>query len=197
MQAGIGLGCLAASLVLQKEEEARRLITDLRLALDREMLREAILQTYLFDGYPTALEGMGLLADVWPEDPRPIETGEFSDWERWRNRGNDLYRRIYGEGVAERLQQRAFQLSPELARWMIVEGYGKVLGRGVLELADRELIIIALLTVKRRPRQLHSHLRGAIRLGVPRETIRELWAELRRMLSPAGLEEAESILSGL
>jgi 4-carboxymuconolactone decarboxylase len=195
---GSQLGCMAAALVLGSDEECRALMRELRASgLDRESLREAVLQTYLFDGYPTALEGLELLEEIWPGDPVPVEVGDFGEWERWRDRGNELYRRIYGDDVAERLQGRARALSPELALWMVVEGYGKVLSRGVLSLAERELINVAVLAVKRRPRQLYSHLRGALRIGVPRERIEDLWNELRHRLSPPGLEEGEAILSGL
>ena len=56
---------------------------------------------------------------------------------------------------------------------MVVEGYGKVLGRPGLELATRELCIAALLAVLRAPRQLYSHLRGALSAGAPPQEIEE------------------------
>ena len=49
---------------------------------------------------------------------------------------------------------------------MIVEGYGKVLSRPGLDIATRELAIVAFLTVDNRPKQLMSHIRGALRVGV-------------------------------
>ena len=48
---------------------------------------------------------------------------------------------------------------------MVGEGYGKVLGRPGLPLADRELCIGALLAVLDVPTQLYSHLRGALNVG--------------------------------
>jgi 4-carboxymuconolactone decarboxylase len=48
---------------------------------------------------------------------------------------------------------------------MVVEGYGKVLGRPGLELRVRELCIAALLAVLDAPVQLRSHLRGALNSG--------------------------------
>jgi 4-carboxymuconolactone decarboxylase len=48
---------------------------------------------------------------------------------------------------------------------MIEEGYGKVLGRPGFSLVDRELNIVALLVVLGVPRQLYSHLRGALNAG--------------------------------
>lgn len=48
---------------------------------------------------------------------------------------------------------------------MIVEGYGKVLSRSGLDLARRELCIVAACAALRQDRQLHSHLHGALNAG--------------------------------
>ena len=48
---------------------------------------------------------------------------------------------------------------------MIVEGYGKVLGRPQLDLARRELCVVAACAIARQDRQLHSHLHGALHAG--------------------------------
>jgi 4-carboxymuconolactone decarboxylase len=48
---------------------------------------------------------------------------------------------------------------------MIVEGYGKILGRPGLDLPRRELCIIAACAAARQERQLHSHLHGALNAG--------------------------------
>ena len=48
---------------------------------------------------------------------------------------------------------------------MVEEGYGKVLGRPGLSVQDRELCIVAQLVGLDVPRQLHSHLRGALNVG--------------------------------
>ena len=49
---------------------------------------------------------------------------------------------------------------------MIVEGYGKVLSRPGLDLQRRELCVIASCAAARQDRQLHSHLHGALNVGV-------------------------------
>lgn len=60
---------------------------------------------------------------------------------------------------------------------MVVEGYGKVLGRPGLDLPVRELCIVALLAVLGAPRQLHSHLRGALNAGAFVEQVEMAVAE--------------------
>jgi 4-carboxymuconolactone decarboxylase len=52
-----------------------------------------------------------------------------------------------------------------------VGGYGRVIGRPGLDLATRELCIAALLAVWKSPRQLHSHLRGALNAGAGRDEV--------------------------
>ena len=48
---------------------------------------------------------------------------------------------------------------------MVVEGYGKVLGRPGLTLLTRELCIVASLAVLGASKQLYSHMRGALNVG--------------------------------
>jgi 4-carboxymuconolactone decarboxylase len=72
-----------------------------------------------------------------------------------------------------------------MERWMVEEGYGKVLGRPGLDLRDRELCIVALLAVLDAPRQLHSHLRGALNVGTPPPEVAEA-LEAALELAPPG-----------
>ena len=66
---------------------------------------------------------------------------------------------------------------------MVQEGYGKVLGRSGLSLVERELCIVALLAVLDVPKQLYSHLRGALNVGA------HVWQVLRAL--EIGLEYTE------
>ena len=66
----------------------------------------------------------------------------------------------------ERLRENIRDLHPLLDDWMIVEGYGKVLSRPGLDLARRELCIVAACAAAAQDRQLHSHLHGALNVGV-------------------------------
>jgi 4-carboxymuconolactone decarboxylase len=63
-------------------------------------------------------------------------------------------------------------MHPDLAQWMIEQGYGRVLTRPGLSGAARELIAIAVLAAGGWERQLVSHLLGASRLGAPPREIR-------------------------
>ena len=134
---------------------------------------EVLLQSYLFLGYPKALEGIKLFRKVvgWDTNLTRINY-KFQDWPDWKNQGGVLCRKVYGKNF-DKLVQKIGTISPELSEWMIVEGYGKVLSRGVLSGAMRELCTVAALTVTSDINQLHSHMRGARNLGATSDDIHE------------------------
>jgi len=165
---------VSASLVSRR---GQGLANDFRRALNEALspaqLSELILQSLLFDGYPCALEGLITLREllgVLPAEDGFLEEYSPDNVALWRRRGDDLCRRIYGANF-EPLLRNVEALSPTLREWMLIEGYGRVLGRPALDIDLRELGIIAILTVKNLPRQLHSHLRGALHVGVPAEEL--------------------------
>jgi 4-carboxymuconolactone decarboxylase len=73
----------------------------------------------------------------------------------------------------ERLRENIERLHPLLDEWMITEGYGKVLSRPGLDLMRRELCIVAACAAAGQERQLHSHLHGALNVGVPAGVVDE------------------------
>jgi 4-carboxymuconolactone decarboxylase len=127
---------------------------------------EAILQSYLFTGYPLALDAMLTLQeitnDVFPDMQLP--PAEDMNIAAFSERGESLCKQVYGS-VYDRMMERFERATPELRTWLEVEGYGKVLSRPGLPMLERELCIIAMLAALGRDTQLHSHLRGALRFG--------------------------------
>ena len=115
----------------------------------------------LYAGYPSALEGLRVLNAAWPGHARRTRGGTPA---RWRTRGEALCRRVYGPAYA-RLLPAVRALHPDLALWMVEHGYGRVLSRGGLGVAQRELITVAALASLGWERQLVSHVLGALRVG--------------------------------
>ncbi|HEX6308859.1 MAG TPA: carboxymuconolactone decarboxylase family protein [Longimicrobiales bacterium] len=141
-------------------------------------VEEALLQSYLFLGYPAALRGLAAWRRV-SELPSLAEPARDAD--RWEKRGADICALVYG-GQYERLRANISALHPDMERWMVVEGYGKVLGRPGLGLPERELCVVALLAPQDAGPQIYSHLRGALNAGAEEidvdETVRRLLGQL-------------------
>jgi 4-carboxymuconolactone decarboxylase len=134
---------------------------------DPTAVEEALLQAHLFVGFPVALEALMLwrtLSESRPPEDAPEEPA------LWEERGVEVCREVYGRNY-DKLRQNVATLHPDFDRWMVVGGYGRVIGRPGLDLATRELCIAALLAVWGAPRQLHSHLRGALNVGASPEEV--------------------------
>jgi 4-carboxymuconolactone decarboxylase len=131
------------------------------VACPGEAVDEVLLQSHLFVGFPIALEGLVRWREVCGQPP-----GDALDEppELWRRRGEEVCERVYGASYP-RLRANVRSIHPDLDRWMVENGYGRVIGRPGLDLATRELCIAALLVAWDAPRQLHSHLRGALNAG--------------------------------
>lgn len=135
---------------------------------DPVQVEEVLLQSYLFLGFPVCLNAFALWRRVSgrPADPpRPVDVVE------WERRGRDVCGRVYGDHF-DRLRESIRGLHEDMDQWMVMEGYGKILGRPGLDLDVREVCVVAILAVSRQPKQLYSHLRGALNVGASEERIR-------------------------
>jgi 4-carboxymuconolactone decarboxylase len=146
---------------------------------------ELLLQSVLMVGWPRALVG----ADTWRRvSGRPAvsieDGGDYRRHEEWEARGKDVCRTIY-EGQYDRLRENVCALHPALERWMLVDGYGRTIGRPGLDLARRELCVVAQVAVQGAERQLHSHLKGAVRAGAAPEAVDETLVATFPFLGPS------------
>jgi 4-carboxymuconolactone decarboxylase len=166
---------------LGRERPLRR---ELRAALGAgatpERLDETLLQLVPFAGYARAINAFAALQEIAPHAARPARRRGGV-----RRRGEALCRRIYGP-VYGRMISKMKSFHPELAEWILEDGYGKVLSRPVLSIRERELIVVAVLAALRLPKQLESHLRGALRVGATRR-------EAEAMLAAAGYRARASL----
>ncbi len=167
------LGLYAAAVALS---DAPAMTAALELGRERTVRRTAFyelaLQSYLFLGFPRMLIAVEHLASVWPEPTPFVEPSPVSALEalEWFERGNALCKVIYGDAY-QPLKAKVMSMSPELFSWMIVEGYGKVLSRPGLGSIEREIGNVAFLMVDDCESQLHSHMRGALRVGASPELL--------------------------
>jgi len=145
--------------------ERQRIDASMDLAVrvaDHEQVEEALLQSYLFLGFPAAITALGAWRERVPVQ-EATEEGQ-GDAEGWTRLGEAVCRKVYCTSY-QRLRRNVQRLHPELDRWMVTHGYGAVLGRSQLGLVERELCVVAQLTVAAWEPQLHSHLRGALNVG--------------------------------
>ena len=156
---------IAGAIAGSPEGQVRTVMSDALEEVDPLSVEEIILQSYLFAGFPRALNAMRAWRTVSERSPSTPE-GEASadDLEAWRERGEETCRIVYGESY-EKLRRNIRALHPALDEWMIVDGYGKVLSRPGVDLKTRELCVVAACAVSGQQRQLHSHFHGALNAG--------------------------------
>jgi 4-carboxymuconolactone decarboxylase len=130
-----------------------------------DWVEEVILQSYLFVGFPRALNAMRAWRKMSGR-PAPESDTDATDFgpDDWRIRGEATCATVYGASY-ERLRVNIRALHPALDTWMVEEGYGRVLGRTALGLKQRELCVVAVCAATEQDRQLHSHLHGALHAG--------------------------------
>ncbi len=168
---------------------------------DPTEVEEAILQSYLFLGFPAALNAFAAWrrvsglpvppasdAAAGAGGPEPREAPP----DVWLERGERTCARVYGTAY-EALRANIARLKPELDRWMVLEGYGKVLARPGLDLVRRECCIVAILAVAGLPVQLRSHMRGALRCGATPNMLDRVLTVAARFASPEAMGRARTV----
>jgi 4-carboxymuconolactone decarboxylase len=185
---------LAARIAAGDEAQLRASMTEAVGAVRQRWVEELVLQSYLFAGFPRALNA----AREWrrvagaraPQADAAEELSRGSD--EWTARGEATCRAVYGAAY-ERLRRNIRSLHPALDAWMITEGYGKVLSRPALDLPRRELCVIAACAAGGHERQLHAHLHGALNVGAPMEWVTETLDALAPVLPAAVLDAARML----
>jgi 4-carboxymuconolactone decarboxylase len=170
--------------LLGRTDELRE---SLHWAIERRVavtdLRECLLQTCLFAGFPRTIHGFEVLDDVLAE--RGVAEPHRSDRSPpraslrtfFRRRGRELFRKVYGSDT-EIVTERISRFHPEFMEIIVESAYGRVLGRPFLDLKTREILAVSMLAVLELPRQLTPHLRGALRAGAKGREVREALRQL-------------------
>lgn len=184
----ISLALLSTAAVLRKNSTLSKIILILKNRnFNQRKIYEALLQTYLFAGYPSALISLSVYAEYFNSHQK-----YFEEWDipLFKKRGNKNCRKIYGNKF-EKLVNNVNSFSPDLSDWLVTEGYGKVLGRRGLLLREREVCNIAVLAALKYDSQLYSHINGGYRLGLR-------ISEIERIIeSPAVLNRNDCVKFGM
>jgi 4-carboxymuconolactone decarboxylase len=147
-------------------------------------VEDLILQSYLFAGFPRALnaarEWRRVSGRAAPRSDPDTDPGKAAAWQQ---RGERTCATVYGPTYS-RLRANVRELHPALEAWMIMDGYGKVLSRPGLELRLRELCIVVTCAVLEQDRQLHAHLHGALNAGASPAEVGAALALATQTVSP-------------
>lgn len=158
-------------------------------------LREAILQTMLFAGYPRAIHAFEVFDEVLKKRNArvPHRTDRIpprsSTRAFFRRRGRELFRQVY-RGDTDDVMDRISGFHPEFMDWILEDAYGQVLARPFMDLKTREIIAVASLVVLGLPRQLTPHMRGALRSGAKLREVSEAVRQQRLFLSKGEVDAA-------
>ena len=184
----------AAAVALGDETAIRTTMAEaVRVGTAASWIDELLLQSVLMAGYPRALVGFRIWREVGaPAAPIEDPDSEYTRLDEWITRGESTCRQVYGGNYAG-LRRNVRELHPALDRWMLVEGYGRTLGRPGLDLRRRELCTVAQMTVLRAPHQLHSHLRGALHAGATVAEVNAVLGAVRPMLGEEERTEVERL----
>jgi 4-carboxymuconolactone decarboxylase len=174
----------AAAIAQGYEPELRERAAPLRSAqVPVAWVEELLLQSVLMVGYPRTLIAFGVWRRVG-RVPAPA-TDPDSDYARvqeWMRRGEETCALIYGDNY-RKLRENVRELHPALDSWMVTEGYGRTMARPGLDLLRRELCTVAQMAVLEAPRQLHSHMRGALHAGASFDQVEGVLSVVNPLLS--------------
>ncbi|GAB1429794.1 hypothetical protein MASR2M18_06270 [Ignavibacteria bacterium] len=164
--------CVSALVVQNYDTLSDGIVMAVEMGVSALRLYEILLQSYLFAGFPAAIEGLSVLAVQLRAHgieftPPPAEDYDATTFAA---RGTPLCETIYG-GIFQKMSETAISLSPDLYSWMIIEGYGKTLSRNGAPIVLRELATVGILAVLGWQRQLFSHIRGAINVGATADEV--------------------------
>ncbi|HET7790348.1 MAG TPA: carboxymuconolactone decarboxylase family protein [Gemmatimonadales bacterium] len=156
---------VAAGVAASNAEELKhRMIAARGAGVPALWVEELLLQSLLNVGYPRTLAAFGVWREVAGPLADPGEPVAHPEWEVWLKRGTELCAEVYGR-TFHKLLLHLKGLHPALEALVLVDAYGKVLGRPGLDAGRREICTLAAIAMQDAPRQLHAHLRGALNLG--------------------------------
>src|SRR5438094_1930407 len=156
-------------------------------------IEELLLQSMLVVGYPLALVAFAVwreIAGPTAERGHAAEPLAHEDWQAWADRGAAVCREVYGRAY-HKLLLNLRALHPALEDLVLVDAYGKVIGRPGLDLKRRELATVAAMAVLGTTQQLHSHLPGALNTGASAEEVEAVLELVAGDLSPEYLRRAQ------
>jgi 4-carboxymuconolactone decarboxylase len=139
--------------------------------IPERFVRELFLHLSLLLGFPSMLDGLSRLRDVSDRTVTGRATRREQEGDVVR-RGNKTLRRIYGKAT-DRLLANLATLHEIVPSVIVRDAYGRIISRPGMSLREREIVNVVVLSIQKLDRQLYSHLRGALRVGVQPRALKE------------------------
>lgn len=146
----------------------------LNIGVAPEAIREVLVQTQPYAGWPTSLNALATMAATFAERgvvAKPLPNADLSR-EQLARRGRDNGGRIYADYGA--VEGALAGYDSELASYLTENAYGQVYARSGLTLQQRELIAVAMLTAQQQLTQLAWHIEGGLRVGCTASELKEV-----------------------
>lgn len=166
------------------------------LKVDKQAIYETVLQSYLFLGFPRMIEAALAFNEIYGDFESADDFKMFSreESQRWFESGKQLCRKVYGKNY-DKLEKRFLSMAPDLFRWMVIEGYGKVLTRPGMTQVERELAEVAALIVDKRERQLVSHVMGSLNVGADMALLKQISGDIEPVAGETACEMASAVMN--
>ena len=94
------------------------------------------------------------------------------------DRGLEIRKSVIGAEFVDDAFKNADDFSMPLQELLTEYCWGYVWGRDGLPLKSRSMINLAMLSVMNRPHELKTHIKGALKNGMSREEIREVFMQI-------------------
>jgi 4-carboxymuconolactone decarboxylase len=160
-----------------------------RGGLSPTFFSELFIHLSLFLGYPATLDGLESLAHGSPHRRSRTPKTRSSDADK---HGKRILKRIYGQQTTK-LLQHLDDLYPGLAKRITQDAYGLIMNRVGLTLPERELANVVVLYAHGFDRQLYSHLRGAVRVGINKNTLKTVILVTAKIIGKRSKQTLETI----
>ncbi|MFN3974044.1 MAG: carboxymuconolactone decarboxylase family protein [Dehalococcoidia bacterium] len=175
------LATISVLTVLQRLPQLKTHVRNgLNLGLSPATITEAMVHLVFYGGLPAALNALQIAGEVFAERPewqravqRPQPPRSATLEERVQL-GNEMRRRLWGQGEARQGVAAAEELAPDFIRLVDAYLFGEIYYRPHLDLKQRAVCTLAALTALGKERQLHRHLRSALRVGLSRQEVVEV-----------------------
>lgn len=104
-------------------------------------------------------------------------------------KGLEIRRRVLGDEYVDAAMKNADEFTTDLQKLVSTYCWGEIWGRDGLSNRDRSMLNLGMIAALNRPHELGMHVRGALRNGLSRDEIKEIFLQVAIYCGvPAGVD---------